>query len=76
MAWSRGHLARSTASSKSILPCANFDSTYESVTKDWYFDSAITRAIRVDIGYMLWVMKEVDHADTLLKEMTIRYRRK
>jgi hypothetical protein len=51
----------------------NFDSTYESITKDWYFDSAITRAIHVDVRYMLWVMKEVDHADNLLREMTIRY---
>ncbi len=51
----------------------NFDSTYESITKDWYFDSAITRAIHVDIRYMLWVMQEVDHADNLLKEMRIRY---
>ncbi|MFZ6770635.1 S46 family peptidase [Undibacterium sp. Di26W] len=51
----------------------NFDSTYESITKDWYFDSAITRAIHVDIRYMLWVMSEVDHADNVLKEMTIRY---
>jgi hypothetical protein len=53
----------------------NFDSTYESITKDWYFDPAITRAIHVDIRYMLWVMSEVDHADNLLKEMTIRYPR-
>jgi hypothetical protein len=51
----------------------NFDSTYESVTKDWYFDSAITRAIHVDIRYMLWLMKHVDHADNLLDEMTIKY---
>jgi hypothetical protein len=51
----------------------NFDSTYESITKDWYFDPVITRAIHVDIRYMLWVMKEVDHADNLLKEMTIKY---
>ncbi len=54
----------------------NFDSTYESVTKDWYFDTAITRAIHVDIRYMLWVMKEVDHADNLLREMTIKYPKK
>lgn len=54
----------------------NFDSTYESITKDWYFDSAITRAIHVDIRYMLWVMKEVDHADNVLKEMTIKYPKK
>jgi hypothetical protein len=51
----------------------NFDSTYESITKDWYFDPAITRAIHLDIRYMLWVMKEVDHADNVLKEMTIKY---
>ena len=51
----------------------NFDSTYESITKDWYFDPVITRAIHVDIRYMLWVMKEVDHADNLLKEMSIKY---
>lgn len=51
----------------------NFDSTYESVTKDWYFDQDRTRAIHVDIRYMLWVMKEIDKAENLLKEMTIRY---
>jgi len=51
----------------------NFDSTYESITKDWYFDRDITRAIHLDVRYMLWVMKEVDHADNLLKEMTIKY---
>ena len=54
----------------------NFDSTYESITKDWYFDSDITRAIHVDIRYMLWVMKEVDKADNLLAEMKIRYKTK
>ncbi|MET3129865.1 hypothetical protein AAKU55_000106 [Oxalobacteraceae bacterium GrIS 1.11] len=54
----------------------NFDSTYESITKDWYFDRDITRAIHLDIRYMLWVMQEVDHADNVLKEMTIKYPRK
>jgi hypothetical protein len=54
----------------------NFDSTYESITKDWYFDTAITRAIHVDIRYMLWVMKEVDHADNLIGEMTVKYPKK
>ena len=54
----------------------NFDSTYESITKDWYFDSAITRAIHVDIRYMLWVMTEIDHADNVVKEMTVKYPKK
>ncbi len=54
----------------------NFDSTYESITKDWYFDTDITRAIHVDARYMLWVMQEVDGAHNLLKEMTIKYPKK
>ncbi|TFW18489.1 S46 family peptidase [Duganella callida] len=54
----------------------NFDSTYESITKDWYFDRDITRAIHLDIRYMLWVMSEVDHADNLLTEMTVKYPKK
>ncbi|NRR29833.1 S46 family peptidase [Oxalobacteraceae bacterium] len=54
----------------------NFDSTYESITKDWFFDRDITRAIHMDIRYMLWVMKEVDHADNIVREMTVKYPRK
>ena len=49
----------------------NFDSTYESITKDWYFNSKITRAIHVDIRYVLWLMEEVDNAGYLLEEMTL-----
>ncbi|QGX41509.1 S46 family peptidase [Permianibacter aggregans] len=54
----------------------NFDSTYESITKDWYFDPEITRAIHVDIRYMLWVMQELDGAEHLIKEMTVKYPKK
>jgi len=49
----------------------NFDSTYESITKDWYFNPRITRAIHVDIRYILWLMDHVHGADNLIKEMTI-----
>jgi len=49
----------------------NFDSTYESISKDWYFNEAVTRAIHVDIRYVLWLMQYVDQADNLLAEMTI-----
>lgn len=49
----------------------NFDSTYESISKDWYFNPAITRAIHVDIRYVLWLMQYVDKADNLLAEMDI-----
>jgi len=49
----------------------NFDSTYESITKDWYFNQRITRAIHVDIRYILWLMEHVDGANNLIAEMDI-----
>ncbi|TKB51394.1 S46 family peptidase [Ferrimonas sediminicola] len=49
----------------------NFDSTYESITKDWYFNPEITRAVHVDFRYVLWMMEQVDNADNLLNELTL-----
>jgi hypothetical protein len=37
----------------------------------WTYSSGNRQA-----SVMLWVMKEVDHADNLLKEMTIKYPKK
>ena len=49
----------------------NFDSTYEAITKDWFFNPTITRAIHVDIRYILWMMDKVDHANNLIAELTL-----
>ncbi len=49
----------------------NFDSTYEAITKDWFFNPTITRAVHVDIRYILWMMDEVDHADNLIEELDL-----
>jgi hypothetical protein len=48
-----------------------FDGVYESIIGDWDFDEEKNRAISVDARYMLWVMKYVDGAENLLKELTI-----
>ncbi|NQZ11422.1 MAG: S46 family peptidase, partial [Algicola sp.] len=56
---------------KGELVGLNFDSTYESITKDWYFNADITRAIHVDIRYVLWLLEHVEKADNLINEMTI-----
>ncbi|MFQ6371597.1 S46 family peptidase [Shewanella sp. YIC-542] len=56
---------------KGELVGLNFDSTYEAITKDWYFNPTITRAVHVDIRYILWMMDKVDHADNLLDELTL-----
>ncbi|MET3131031.1 hypothetical protein AAKU55_001289 [Oxalobacteraceae bacterium GrIS 1.11] len=46
-----------------------FDGTLDSIISDWDYNQANTRSIQVDLRYMLWNMKHVDHADNLLKEM-------
>lgn len=48
-----------------------FDGNSEAVASDLVFLPDITRAIHVDIRYILWVMKYVDHAENLLHEMGI-----
>ncbi|MFT5790007.1 MAG: hypothetical protein ACI8SJ_002131 [Shewanella sp.] len=56
---------------KGDLVGLNFDSTYEAITKDWFFNPTITRAVHVDIRYILWMMDEVDHADNLIEELDL-----
>lgn len=46
-----------------------FDGNWESVSASWVYNPKLTRAIHVDIRYMLWVMDEVDQADRLVREM-------
>jgi hypothetical protein len=48
-----------------------FDGTLDSIISDWDFDPHATRDIQVDIRYILWNMEKVDHADNLLKEMSV-----
>jgi hypothetical protein len=46
-----------------------FDGTLDSVISDWDFNPRTTRTISVDLRYMLWQMKVVDGAGSLLREM-------
>ena len=66
-----GNSGSAVLNAKGELIGLNFDSTYESISKDWYFNPAITRAIHVDIRFVLWMMQYVDGAQNLLDEMTI-----
>ncbi|MGI2260516.1 S46 family peptidase [Shewanella sp. GXUN23E] len=56
---------------KGELVGLNFDSTYEAITKDWFFNPTITRAVHVDIRYILWMMDKVDNAQNLLDELEL-----
>ncbi len=48
-----------------------FDGNYESMIADWDYMPGITRSIHADIRYVLWIMDEVDHADSLLTELGV-----
>ncbi len=47
----------------------NFDRVWENVAGDFGFNPAVSRNISVDIRYLLWLLKDVEHADGLLREL-------
>jgi hypothetical protein len=49
-----------------------FDGNYESISADYLFEPEITRAINVDIRYILFLLDKVYPAKNLLEELTIR----
>lgn len=48
-----------------------FDGNAESLASDWVYMPDITRAIHVDVRYILWIMQNVSHADNLLQELGV-----
>ena len=48
----------------------NFDRVWEGTMSDLAFDPEICRNISLDVRYLLFVIKEVGHADYLFNEMT------
>lgn len=66
-----GNSGSATINARHELVGLLFDGTYDTVASDYLFDRERTRSIHCDTRYMLWVMSEVDHADNLLKELSI-----
>ncbi len=48
-----------------------FDTNLEAMGSDWQFQPKRSRAIHVDIRYVLWIMDQVDHAHHLMREMGV-----
>jgi hypothetical protein len=48
-----------------------FDGNYEAMTSDWIYDDELTRAISVDIRYLLLILSEIEKDENLLNELTI-----
>lgn len=47
----------------------NFDRVWENVAGDFGFNPAVSRNISVDIRYLLWLLRDVERADDLLREL-------
>ena len=46
-----------------------FDGNKESLSGDTYFVDAMNRCICVDIRYVLWILRDYAHADSVLAEI-------
>ncbi len=66
-----GNSGSATLNARGELVGLAFDGTYESVASDWVFKPN-TRSIHVDLRYILFLMKSVDHADALLSELGVK----
>jgi hypothetical protein len=55
---------------KGQLVGLNFDRVWENVAGDFGWNPVYSRNIMVDIRYILWLLEKVEHADTLVQEMT------
>ncbi|WP_299945472.1 S46 family peptidase [uncultured Microbulbifer sp.] len=63
-----GNSGSPTMNGRGELVGVVFDGTYDSINGDWDFTDN-TRAIHVDIAYILWVMENIDGAGYLVREM-------
>ena len=47
----------------------NFDRVWENVANDFGYNPEIARNVNVDIRFLLWLLEDVQHADTIQKEL-------
>ena len=66
-----GNSGSATLNSKGEFSGIAFDGNIEGVASDLVFLPEVTRAIHVDVRYILWILDEVENADHLLYEMGI-----
>ena len=49
----------------------NFDRPWENVANDFGYNPDVARNISVDIRFLLWLLRDVQHADRLVKELGV-----
>jgi hypothetical protein len=50
----------------------NFDRVWENVANDFGYNSDVARNVSVDIRFFLWLLRDVQHADTILRELGVQ----
>jgi hypothetical protein len=63
-----GNSGSATLNARGELVGLAFDGTYESVASDWVYLPS-TRSIHVDLRFVLFLLRDVDHAEALLAEL-------
>ena len=64
-----GNSGSPTVNGRGELVGLNFDRVWENVANDFGYNPDIARNVNVDIRFFLWLLKDVEEADTLLKEL-------
>lgn len=54
-----------------LVGCA-FDGNWEALTNDWQYNPALSRAISVDVLYVLFILDKYSSADELIEELDLR----
>ncbi|HLK99350.1 MAG TPA: S46 family peptidase [Myxococcaceae bacterium] len=67
-----GNSGSPTINGKGELVGVNFDRVWENVSNDFGFNPDVARNVNVDVRYVLWMLDQVENADTLLRELGIR----
>jgi peptidase S46-like protein len=66
-----GNSGSSVLNAKGELIGLIFDTNYEAVCSDYFYDSSLSRSINVDVRYILFLMDKVFDVRNVVDEMTI-----
>ncbi len=69
---SGGNSGSPVIDARGALVGINFDRVWENVAGDFGFNADVSRNISVDIRYLLWMLRDVERADDLLRELQPR----
>ncbi|HEX8617230.1 MAG TPA: S46 family peptidase, partial [Thermoanaerobaculia bacterium] len=67
-----GNSGSPTVNGRGELVGVNFDRVWENVANDFAYYAPVARNVNADTRFMLWLLREVEHATELLEELGVR----